>query len=126
MNTEISFRKLKTATDEIEECIKLINHSRTQVEDIARILEQSGDEALCQVSGKLGRRLEAITCDLQTMESMHKVLIDIQSLYSNCEDQVQDLLEGGRIPRKLIRNPKRISLENILRLLKSMNIHFSI
>lgn len=126
MKTEISFRKLKPVAREFETCIRLTNRNRAEVTTVSDILRHSEDEALCEVSGKLGKRSEEIGHILETMRSMSSTLEIIMSVYSDCEEKVQDLMEGGRLRRKLIRTPKENSLNHFTVILKNMDLHFKI
>ena len=126
MNTEISIKKLRVVTDELEECRRQLDHSENELVAIADSLKRFEDEALSTVAKKLEQQSTELVHSSKIMKSLQSTLERILSIYRICEESVEDMLEGGALKRKIKRTPKQNSLKHLGKILDQMNLHFQI
>ena len=126
MRTELLPGKLLKQGQEILNCEKQLRRRTEDLEELAGVLRQFEDDALTRVSEKLLKQCEGTQRISARVRAFGNTLIRILSVYEDCEEDVQDLLENGQNRFRPRMNTDRNSLFDYENVLKSMNLHFQL
>lgn len=126
MRTEISLQKLNRATDILGTCRKDVSRIESEIQNVSGSLRQFEDDALMEISQKLNKESEGLMLISRKLSSMAETLSQIIFVYSDTEEDIQELFEAGTWKPKLFRIPKRNNLSNLRHVINNMNLHFDI